>query len=195
MAVPAVGPAGRVAQVVVDPLAVAVAPVVVVVVVVGVAPVAVVGPAVGLVVAAIRRLGGSRCSTARALRSGPNSPSSAMRWISAASNSASAMVAGAVLVVVADGDAEPVSDTLGLLEEAMQLARDLGYRVREEPLGELAGGVCAVGGQRQILLNAAHPSSQRLDALLDVLAADADVGDQPVSHLLESRLRKHRSGR
>ena len=118
-----------------------------------------------------------------------------MRWISAASNSASAMVAGAVLVVVADGDAEPVSDTLGLLEEAMQVARELGYRVREEPLGELPGGACAVGGQRQILLNAAHPSSQRLDTLLDVLAADADVGDQPVSHLLESRLRRHRFGR
>ena len=105
------------------------------------------------------------------------------------------MVAGAVPVVAADGDAELVSDTLGLLEEAMQLARDLGYRVREEPLGEVPGGVCAVGGQRQILLNAAHPSSQRLDTLLDVLAADADVGDQPVSHLLESRLRRHRSGR
>jgi len=104
------------------------------------------------------------------------------------------MVAGAVPVVAADGDAELVSDTLGLLEEAMQLARDLGYRVREEPLGELPGGVCAVGGQRQILLNASHPSSQRLDTLLDVLATDADVGDQPVSHLLESRLRKHRSG-
>lgn len=116
-----------------------------------------------------------------------------MPWISAASNSASAMVAGAVPAV--DGGAEPVSDTLGLLEEAMQLARDLGYRVREEPLGEVPGGACAVGGQRQILLNAAHPSSQRLDTLLDVLTADADVGDQPVSHLLESRLRRHRSGR
>ena len=101
------------------------------------------------------------------------------------------MVAGAV---AAGRGAEPVSDTLGLLEEAMQVARDLGYRVREEPLGELPGGACAVGGQRQILLNAAHPSSQRLDTLLDVLAADADVGDQPVSHLLESRLRRHRSG-
>lgn len=102
------------------------------------------------------------------------------------------MVAGAV---AAGRGAEPVSDTLGLLEEAMQVARELGYRVREEPLGELPGGACAVGGQRQILLNAAHPSSQRLDTLLDVLAADADVGDQPVSHLLESRLRRHRSGR
>jgi hypothetical protein len=86
-----------------------------------------------------------------------------------------------------------VSDTLGLLEEAMQLARDLGFRVREEPLGELPGGACSVGGKRQILLNAAHPSSQRLDTLLDVLAADPGVADQPISHLLETRLRRRRS--
>ena len=94
--------------------------------------------------------------------------------------------------VAADGGAEPVSNTLGLLEEALQLARDLGYRVREEPLGDVPGGACSVGGKRQILLNAAHPSSQRLDTLLDVLAADADVGDQPVSRLLQTRLERRR---
>ena len=85
-----------------------------------------------------------------------------------------------------------MSDTLGLLEEAMQLALDLGYRVREEPLGDLPGGACAVGGKRQILLNAAHPSTQRLDTLLGILATDPGVADQPISHLLESRLRRHR---
>ena len=95
----------------------------------------------------------------------------------------------------AGGDAEAVSETLGLLEEAMQLARDLGFRVREEPLGDLPGGACAVGGKRQILLNAAHPSSQRLDTLLEILAGDPGVADQPVSHLLESRLRRHSSDR
>ena len=116
-----------------------------------------------------------------------------MPWISAGSNSASGTVAG--VAPVADGDADPVSDTLGLLEEAMQLARDLGYRVREEPLGDLPGGACAVGGNRQILLNAAHPSSQRLDTLLDILASAPGVADQPVSHLLESRLRRHRAER
>jgi hypothetical protein len=94
-----------------------------------------------------------------------------------------------------DEVAEPVSDTLGLLEEAMQLARDLGFRVREEPLGDLPGGACSVGGKRQILLNAAHPSSQRLDTLLEILAVDPGVADQPVSHLLESRLRRHSSDR
>lgn len=116
-----------------------------------------------------------------------------MPWISVGNNSASATAAGAVPAAV--GVVEPVSDTLGLLEEALQLARDLGYRVREEPLGDLAGGACAVGGIRQILLNAAQPSSQRLDTLLEVLAADPDLATQPVSRLLETRLWRLRPDR
>jgi hypothetical protein len=71
----------------------------------------------------------------------------------------------------------------------------VGFRVREDPLGDLPGGACSVGGKRQILLNAAHPSSQRLDTLLEILAVDPGVVDQPVSHLLESRLRRHSSDR
>ena len=46
-----------------------------------------------------------------------------------------------------------MSDTLGLLAEACQLAVDIGYTVREEPLGDLPGGPCLVGGRRQLLLN------------------------------------------
>ena len=37
-----------------------------------------------------------------------------------------------------------MSDTLGLLEESRQLARDLGYRVREEPLGDLLHALCTI---------------------------------------------------
>ena len=98
------------------------------------------------------------------------------------------------MVLAAVAGARPVADTLGLLEEAMQLARDLGYRVREEPLGDLPGGACTVGGHSQILLNAAHPSLQRLDTLLDVLATDARAAGQPMSRLLEVRLQKRVAG-
>ena len=89
----------------------------------------------------------------------------------------------------ADAVAKAVADTLGLLEEAMQLARDLEYLVREEPLGDLPGGACAVGGRRQILLNASLPSVERLETLLDILATDPRAADQPMSRLLEGRLR------
>jgi len=59
-----------------------------------------------------------------------------------------------------------VADTLGLLAEALQLAADLGYRVREEALGDLPGGPCTVGGVKQVLLNLEHPAAERLDRLL-----------------------------
>ena len=87
-----------------------------------------------------------------------------------------------------------MANTLGLLEEAMQLARDLGYRVREEALGELPGGMCIVAGVRQILLNADLSAADRLAALVEVLAADPAVAQEPVSRPLETRLRGARGG-
>lgn len=87
-----------------------------------------------------------------------------------------------------------MADTLGLLEEAMQLARDVGFVVREEPLGDAPGGACTVGGRRQILVNAAHPAAQRLDLLLDVLAAEPAVAGEPVSRLLARHLERRRGG-
>ena len=81
-----------------------------------------------------------------------------------------------------------VPDTLGLLQEALQLAADLGYRVREEPLGDLPGGPCTVGGARHVLLNVEHPVADRLDALLRAIAADPRVSAEPKSRLLAARI-------
>jgi hypothetical protein len=80
-------------------------------------------------------------------------------------------------------------DTLGLLEECRQLARDLGYVVREEPLGELPGGTCVIGGSPQILLNLEHSPAERLDRLVRVLTADPQAAAQPMSKLLATRFR------
>jgi hypothetical protein len=63
------------------------------------------------------------------------------------------------------GEVTPVADTLGLLEEARQIARDLGYGVREEPLGDLPGGPCTVAGAAQ------EPKSRLLAARLEAIAA------------------------
>ena len=81
-----------------------------------------------------------------------------------------------------------MTDTLGLLQEALQLAADLGYRVREEPLGDLPGGPCMVGGTRQVLLNLEHSVGGRLDVLLRALALDPRLAAEPKSRLLEERL-------
>jgi hypothetical protein len=81
-----------------------------------------------------------------------------------------------------------MDDTLGLLEEALQVARDVGHHVREEPLGDMPGGPCVVGGRRTILLNLERPAAERLSVLLGVLARDPAVAKQPVSRLLATRL-------
>lgn len=81
-----------------------------------------------------------------------------------------------------------MADTLGLLEECRHLAGDMGYIVREEPLGDLPGGPCMVGGRRQILLNVAQAPADHLTILLAALAADPDVVMQPKSRLLAERL-------
>ena len=81
-----------------------------------------------------------------------------------------------------------MADTLGLLAEALQLAADLGYRVREEALGDLPGGPCTVGGVKQVLLNLEHPAAERLDRLLAALAGDPRIDAEPKSRLLAGRL-------
>lgn len=81
-----------------------------------------------------------------------------------------------------------MADTLGLLQEALQLAQDLGYRVREEPLGDLPGGACVVGDARHVLINLEHTVSDRLDVLLRALAADPRFAAEPKSRLLAARL-------
>lgn len=86
-------------------------------------------------------------------------------------------------------------ETLGLLAEAVQLARDLGYGVREEPLGDLPGGRCEVSGAVQVLLNLEHPAAERLDRLLRALADDPRVAAEPKSRLLGARLEAVRTGR
>jgi hypothetical protein len=82
-----------------------------------------------------------------------------------------------------------MSDTIGLLQEAMQLAHDLGYRVREEPLGDLPGGRCTVNGAQHVLLNVEHSVADRLDRLLQAIAADPRLASEPKSRLLAARLR------
>ncbi|MFN9367161.1 MAG: hypothetical protein ACK6CT_00115 [Planctomycetia bacterium] len=87
-----------------------------------------------------------------------------------------------------------MSRTLGLLHEALQLARDLGYDVREEPLGELAGGSCVVGGSPVIILNIEQPVGERLDRLLGAIAPDPRLEAEPRSRLLDARLAAVRAG-
>lgn len=81
-----------------------------------------------------------------------------------------------------------MADTLGLFHEALQLARDLGYEVREEPLGDLPGGRCTVNGDPRVLVNLERPVAERLECLLRALAGDPRISAEPKSRLLAARL-------
>ena len=83
-----------------------------------------------------------------------------------------------------------MADTLGLFREAINLAQELGYEVREEPLGDLPGGRCTVKGATRLLLNLERPVAERLECLLRSLAGDARIAAEPKSRLLEARLRE-----
>lgn len=82
-----------------------------------------------------------------------------------------------------------MSDTLGLFAEARQLAIDLGYLIREEPLGDLPGGACQVGQEHRILVNIEQPLAAQLDVLVRALAADERAATQPMSRLLAARVK------
>ena len=79
-------------------------------------------------------------------------------------------------------------DTLGLLAEAIQLAYELGYDVREEPLGDTASGEVRIGSARHILLNASDLPADQLEQLTEILVADGRWKTVPVSHLLKRTL-------
>ena len=79
-------------------------------------------------------------------------------------------------------------DTLGLLAEATQLACELGYDVREEPLGDASSGEVRVGTDRHILLNVSDLPADQLQQLTRILAADDRWKTVPLSHLLKRTL-------
>jgi hypothetical protein len=78
-----------------------------------------------------------------------------------------------------------------LLDAALVLARQLGYRVREEWLDGRGGGGCEIRGQKWIFLDLALSAEEQLEAVLDTLRADpatvTDVMDDRLRRLLRTR--------
>jgi hypothetical protein len=62
--------------------------------------------------------------------------------------------------------------TVEALEAALALARQIGYRVREEWLDGRGGGGCEIQGQKWIFLDLALPVDEQLEAVLDALRTD-----------------------
>jgi hypothetical protein len=62
--------------------------------------------------------------------------------------------------------------SIELLEMALVTAERLGYRLREDSLDGFPGGACYLKGQKWLVLDPALGSRERLELVIDALAAD-----------------------
>jgi hypothetical protein len=60
-----------------------------------------------------------------------------------------------------------------LLEQALEVARQAGYKVRQEWLDECSAGACIVHGQKLLFLDPLQSTHDQLEQVLDVLREDA----------------------
>ncbi len=76
--------------------------------------------------------------------------------------------------------------TVELLEEAIALAEQAGYQVRQEWLDGIGGGPCEVRGRKWIFLDLATGPTEQLDLVVQTLRREPGVCSQPMSsHLRE----------
>lgn len=81
--------------------------------------------------------------------------------------------------------------TVELLEQALSVAEQLGYRTRQEWLGGTGGGACEFGGRRWIFVDLALTAVEQLEQVTDALRSDpaiyiADISP-PMQRLLGIR--------
>jgi hypothetical protein len=78
--------------------------------------------------------------------------------------------------------------TVETLEAALALARQIGYRVREEWLDGRGGGGCEIHGRKWIFLDLALAADEQLDQVLDTLRADPATAGAPMPDALRPLL-------
>lgn len=65
--------------------------------------------------------------------------------------------------------------TVELLERALELARQAGYKIRQEWLEDCRGGACIVKGQKWLFLDPTRSPRDQLEEVLMVLREDASA--------------------
>lgn len=60
-------------------------------------------------------------------------------------------------------------NSLQLLADALDVARQLGFEIREEPLGEGKSGACRIRGRKLLLLDSQLGPRERLERVLDAI--------------------------
>jgi hypothetical protein len=71
-----------------------------------------------------------------------------------------------------------------LLEEAIKLAQDSGYEVRQEWLGERGGGVCRIGDNRVLFVDLSLTAQEQLEQTVKALdQSDPNIAAHATSSL------------
>ena len=77
------------------------------------------------------------------------------------------------------------------LEQALEVAGQLGYEVRQEYLGGAAGGACEFGGKKWIFVDLGLSTSEQVEQVASALQADPLVHTlrltNPMQRLLGGR--------
>lgn len=81
-------------------------------------------------------------------------------------------------------------DILQLLAEAEETARQLGYEIREELIGEGRGGVCRIRDRKVLFLDPQLGPRERLMQVLAALRSDSAISQvalrRSLRHLLDA---------
>ena len=65
--------------------------------------------------------------------------------------------------------------TIKMLSEALELARRLGYQIREDHLEGAGGGHCLIHGRKWLLLDLTQSAHQQLEDVLDAVRGDPQL--------------------
>lgn len=83
--------------------------------------------------------------------------------------------------------------TVELLEEAVALAKRVGYQIRQEWLGGAGGGACEVRGGKWIFLDLALGPADQLEQVLAALRHEPEALAMPMPHPLRDLLQPRKS--
>lgn len=83
--------------------------------------------------------------------------------------------------------------TVDLLEQALQAAQRLGYKIRQEWLGGSGGGGCQIHGQKWIFLDLAQSPQDQLDQVAEALRGEQAASDLLTEPRLQNLLRLKKS--